>query len=102
MVGTIGTVGTSMYASTSQVLARGTAEEKKAGPFEGYLFDAMNYVNETQNASNAVATQVLTDPDSVSPHDVTVAMAKAEMTLSVTQAVLNRVVTAWNEITTTR
>jgi flagellar hook-basal body complex protein FliE len=46
--------------------------------------------------------QVITNPDSVDIHDVTIAMSKARMSLELTQNVINTLVTSWNEITTTR
>jgi flagellar hook-basal body complex protein FliE len=46
--------------------------------------------------------RVTTDPNSVEPHDVTTAMAEAKMTLDIAQNVISRMITAWNEITTTR
>ncbi|MBO4547356.1 MAG: flagellar hook-basal body complex protein FliE, partial [Treponema sp.] len=46
--------------------------------------------------------QILTDPDSVDIHDVTTAMAKAQMSMTLAKTVVDRVITGWNEITTTR
>ena len=44
----------------------------------------------------------MTDPDSVDIHDVTTAMAKAQMSLSLAQTVIDRLVTGWNELSTNR
>lgn len=70
--------------------------------FENYLLDAVNYVNGKQQSSDELAQQLIIDPDSVDVHDVTIAMAEANLSLSIAQTVIDRVVTAWNEITTTR
>jgi flagellar hook-basal body complex protein FliE len=43
-----------------------------------------------------------TEADSVDIHDVTTAMAEANMSLSLAQTVISRMVSSWNEITTTR
>ena len=53
-------------------------------------------------SSDAIAQQLITDPDSVDVHDVTIAMAQASLSLSLAQTVIDRVIKDWNEITTTR
>jgi flagellar hook-basal body complex protein FliE len=70
--------------------------------FEDYLLNAMNSMNGQQVDVNNLEQKVLTDPDSVDPQDVTIAMAKARMSLNLAQTVIDRIVTGWNEITTTR
>jgi len=62
----------------------------------------MNSVNSQQNSVSQLQEKVITDPDSVDIHDVTIAMSKARMSLELTQNVINTLVTSWNEITTTR
>lgn len=86
----------------SAAASESAGEVKTRGSFENYLLDAIGYVNNTQQHTASVAQQLVTDPESVDIHDVTIAMAEAGMTLSVAQAVIDRVLTAWNEITTTR
>lgn len=49
-----------------------------------------------------VQEQLITDPDSVDIHDVTTAMARAQMSLSLAQNVIDRLITGWNEISTNR
>jgi flagellar hook-basal body complex protein FliE len=85
------------------------ADKKVSGGFGGnkanfqdYLVGALSYVNETQQNSAAITERLITDPDSVDVHDVTTAMAEAKMTLDIAQNVISRMITAWNEITTTR
>jgi Flagellar hook-basal body protein len=83
-----------------------SAAEKGTGKtqlnFEDYLLNAMNSMNSQQTSVASLEQQVLTDPDSVDPQDVTVAMAKARMSLNLAQTVIDRIVTGWNEVTTTR
>ena len=62
----------------------------------------MNSVNSQQNSVSQLQEKVITDPDSVDIHDVTIAMSKARMSLNLAQTVIDRLVTGWNEITTTR
>lgn len=79
----------------------GTSAKTKDS-FENYLLDAMQYVNKKQNASDAAAQQLITDPDSLDVHDVTIAMAEASLSLNIAQAVIDRLIKGWNEVTTTR
>jgi flagellar hook-basal body complex protein FliE len=45
---------------------------------------------------------MITDPDSVDVHDVTISLAEANMALNITKAVLDRVVRAYRDITSAR
>lgn len=74
----------------------------KRTTFDRYLLDAVNYVNQKQIDVSNLAQQAVTDPDSVDPHDITVAMAKANLSLSIAQNVISRLTQAWNEITSNR
>ncbi len=76
--------------------------DKKLGSFESYLVNAVSEMNNQQINVNKVGEQLITDPDSVDIHDVTTAMAKAQMSLNLAQTVIDRLVTGWNEISTTR
>ena len=78
------------------------AEGESKGKFQSYLLDAISSLNEQQVNVNHIQEQVITDPDSVDIHDVTIAMAKAQMSLSLAQTVIERVVQGWNEISTNR
>ncbi len=76
--------------------------EKTRGTFESYLMDAVSAMNDQQiNVSN-LQEQIITDPDSVDIHDVTTAMAKAKMSLSLAQTVIDRVVSGWNDLSQNR
>ncbi len=70
--------------------------------FDNMFLSAMEYVNGMQNASDDMAQKLIIDPDSVDVHDVTTAMAEANLSLSMAQAVIDRLIKGWNEITTTR
>ncbi len=70
--------------------------------FQDYLLQAMDSMNSQQTEVSKIQEQLITDPDSVDVHDVTIAMQKARMSLSLAQSVIDRLVTDWNEITTTR
>lgn len=76
--------------------------EKVKGTFESYLLDAVNAMNDQQLNVSSIQEQVITDPDSVDIHDVTTAMAKAQMSLSLAQTVIDRVVSGWNDLSQNR
>ncbi|MBQ3824658.1 MAG: flagellar hook-basal body complex protein FliE [Spirochaetaceae bacterium] len=78
------------------------AEDESKGKFQNYLLDAVKSLNEQQTNVAHIQEQVITDPDSGDIHDVTIAMAKAQMSLSLAQTVIERVVQGWNDISTTR
>ena len=70
--------------------------------FQSYLLDALESVNNQQLDVNKVQEKLITNPDDVNVADVTIAMAKARMSLNLAQTVIDRLVSGWNEITTTR
>lgn len=70
--------------------------------FQSYLLDALESVNNQQLDVTKVQEKLITSPDEVDIHDVTTAMAKARMSLNLAQTVIDRLVSGWNEITTTR
>lgn len=87
---------------TEDKVSNGITGAKKRASFEEYLLDAVNYVNDKQQASSSMAEALVTDPDSVDVHDVTIAMAEASLSLSLAQNVIDRITTAWSEIQQTR
>lgn len=70
--------------------------------FQDYLLEAVNTVNNQQMEVSNLQQKIITNPDEVDIHDVTIAMSKARMSLNLAQNVIDRLVTDWNEITTTR
>lgn len=90
---------TKVLGNANEALGK-TNEDTKS--FDSYLMDAISYVNDTQNKSTAIIKQAIIDPDSVDVHDVTGAMAQANLSLSLAQAVIDRMIKGWSEITTTR
>ncbi len=89
-------------ARTGMAAANEAGRRNISGTFEQYLVDAVEYVNGKQMASAQNVETLITDPDSIDIHDVTIAMAEANMSLSLAQTVIDRLVNGWNEITTTR
>ncbi len=70
--------------------------------FASLLLDSLNSVNAQQQTADALAVQAVVDPDSVNTHDVTIAAAKANMSLSITKSVVDRVIQAYREIQNVR
>jgi flagellar hook-basal body complex protein FliE len=70
--------------------------------FESFLMDAVNEMNRQQMEVSAIQEKVITDPDSVDIHDVTVAMAKAQSSLNLAQTVIDRLVKGWNDLSQNR
>ena len=70
--------------------------------FQDYLMEAVNSVNNQQLDVTNIQEKLITSPDEVDVHDVTIAMSKARMSLNLAQTVIDRLVSGWNEITTTR
>ncbi len=72
-----------------------------AGPersFGDLLAGALGSVNDSQLKSMDLTQQMITNPDSVNVHDVTIALAEANLALSMTKAIVDRALTAYREI----
>lgn len=76
--------------------------KKTSISFDNYLIDAVNKMNDQQMNVADIEQKLITEPESVDIHDVTVAMAKARMSLNLAKTVIDRLVQGWSEITTTR
>ena len=66
--------------------------------FGDVLMSAFNDVNDIQIRTNELSEQMITDPDSVNVHDVTIALAEANLSISMTKAVVDRALRAYKEI----
>lgn len=99
-------LGTSAIGNVSKALkgnenaSVGGTEKKES--FRTYLLEAVNEMNSQQLNVSALQEKVITDPDSVDIHDVTTAMAKAQMSLDLAQNVIDRLVKGWNELSQNR
>lgn len=84
----------------TQAASVSAAGEKHS--FQDFLLEAMNEMNAQQLDVQKVEQQLMTDPESINPEEAAISMAKARMSLNLAQNVIDRLVTGWNEITTTR
>ena len=76
--------------------------EQTRKSFQTYLIEAMDSMNQQQVDVSKLSERLITDPDSLDIHDVTIAMSKARMSLNLAQTVIDRLVTGWNEISNSR
>lgn len=95
-------VGTDLVKKNIESVQSTFEGKANKNSFENYLVEALDYVNNTQITSSNMSEQIIIDPDSVDVHDVTIAMAQANLSLSLAQNVIDRITKAWSEITTTR
>jgi len=70
--------------------------------FADLVTQAVGRVSDRQLAADELFERMITHPDDVEPHDVTIAMAQAEMSLNLTKAIVDRAVKAYNDITAMR
>lgn len=88
------------YTADGLLGALGDADEEPS--FEEAMLKALDGVSDLQQESSTLAQRMIVDPDSVDPHDVTIAMAEASLSLNITRTVLDRVVRAWKDLINTR
>jgi flagellar hook-basal body complex protein FliE len=74
----------------------------RAGTFEQTMLQALDKVSGDQQAASALSRQAITEPGSVDVHDITIAQAKASMSLNITRNVLSRLVQDWRDLINTR
>jgi flagellar hook-basal body complex protein FliE len=79
-----------------------TEKQGVEAAFGEMLLKALNGVNDSQVTAVNLAQQMITDPESVDVHDVTIALAEANLALSMTKAVVDRALAAYREIINVR
>ena len=72
--------------------------QEGGGDFSSILTGKLEEVNRISNESTQLARQFITDPDSVDAHDVTIAMGKANLAVSLTKSVVDASLKAYREI----
>jgi flagellar hook-basal body complex protein FliE len=90
----------SRMVSSSEMIDN--ASRPETASFEQTLLKAFDSMNAKQQKTDELAQQMIIDPESVDPHDVTIAMAEANLSLKIAQTTIDRVIKGWNEITTSR
>ena len=87
---------------SSSVVERTAPKKTGASDFGEMLTRALGEVNSNQVEAMKLQEKFIIDPESVEAHEITTAMAKANMSLTLAQTVIDRMLKAWQEITTTR
>jgi len=72
--------------------------EKENSTFADKMFEALHGVNKLQQETNDLSLKMVTDPDSIDAHDITIAIAKANSALQITKAVVDKAIQAYKEI----
>lgn len=70
--------------------------------FRSALIGSLEEVNGHQTAHEALSLQAVVNPDSVEAHDLTIAAARANTSLSITRNIVDRVIQAYRDITNLR
>ena len=70
--------------------------------FEQVLLKTFDMMNKKQTRVDALSEKMIINPESVDPHDLTIAMAEASLSLKMTQTIVDKAIKAWNDITTNR
>ncbi|MBN1649385.1 MAG: flagellar hook-basal body complex protein FliE [Spirochaetales bacterium] len=72
--------------------------ESGSKQFSEIIGSALGDVNRLQQESAQLSQLMITDPDQVDVHDVTIAMGKANLAVSITKAVVDGAIKAYKEI----
>jgi len=75
-------------------------KEEPTKSFGDLFVKAFERVNESLLRSQALSQAMITDPDSVDVHDLSIAMAEANLAISMTKNIVDRAIRAYREITT--
>jgi flagellar hook-basal body complex protein FliE len=101
------TVGGKVAAGRGEAISAlgsmiGSEAAIRSGSFEDAMLKALDRISAEQQFSADLAQKAITDPGSMDPQDVTIAQAKAGMSLNIARNVLSRVVQGWKDIINTR
>jgi flagellar hook-basal body complex protein FliE len=94
-----GNIGKNIIALETKT---GAGAVTRAGTFEHAMLQALDRVSGDQQFASNLSQQAITDPGSVDVHDITIAQAKASMSLNITRNVLSRLVQDWRDLINTR
>jgi flagellar hook-basal body complex protein FliE len=82
--------------------AASSPAEAAEGGFASLFLQALGQVNQQQLRAQDLSQALITDPESVDIHDVTIALAEANLSLSMAKAVIDRAIRAYREIVNIR
>lgn len=78
------------------------ASQANLGAFGNMVLDALGQTNSQIIDSQLLQQQAVVSPDSVDQSTLVISLLKADMSLSLTKAVVDRTTTAYKELTTLR
>ena len=76
----------------------GVKHPEKAQTFKDLFFNLVSGVNNSQLDVSRISQQAILQPNNVDSHDIVIAMAKASMNLSITKAIVERGIKAYQDI----
>jgi flagellar hook-basal body complex protein FliE len=74
----------------------------RAGGFEDAMLKALDQVSGYQQEPGALMTKAIIEPNSVDVQDITIAEAKANLSLNIPRTILDRIVRGWKDLINTR
>ncbi|MDR1428832.1 MAG: flagellar hook-basal body complex protein FliE [Spirochaetaceae bacterium] len=74
----------------------------RSGTFDDAMLKAIDKVSAYQQATGVLMEKAITEPGSVDVHDITIAEAKANLSLNITRTILSRIVQGWRDLINTR
>ncbi|OHD21586.1 MAG: flagellar hook-basal body complex protein FliE [Spirochaetes bacterium GWB1_66_5] len=86
----------------SRATSTATPAQQAEGSFGSMFLQALGQVNQQQLRAQDLSQALISDPESVDIHDVTVALAEANLSLSMAKAVIDRAIRAYREIVNIR
>jgi flagellar hook-basal body complex protein FliE len=99
-VGKLAAPGNGLLATRAQPAT--TPAEAAEGSFGSLFLKALGQVNQQQLRAQDLSQALVTEPESVDIHDVTIALAEANLSLSMAKAVIDRAIRAYREIVNIR
>lgn len=78
----------------------GTVDRRRS--FGELMAQAVGQLTDVQQQPSDIFERMLTHPDQVEPHDISIAISKAEMSLRLTKTIVDRAVKAYNDMTAMR
>lgn len=93
--------------TTQQKHLRGVMQKEQKGDkmtkgFAESMAGFFNDVNNIEVKSNDLSTQMAIDPESVNLHDVMIAAEQAEMAVAFSKSVVDKIISAYKEMTRLR
>jgi flagellar hook-basal body complex protein FliE len=82
--------------------AIGAEAAVRSNGFADVMLQALDRISDEQQFSSDLVQRAIVDPESVDPQDITIAQARASMSLNIARNVLSRVVQGWKDIINTR